>query len=347
MRRAEIEKDALVITTSQHFALDASVRSYDIDGRLKVARSHISRACVNEYLGSEIPGCEALGLDPDRIYNLLRAPTELKRAEATFNELPILLKHDETSAAEPKKDLVVGTTGSNATFDGDYLDNSLSIWDGEAIKLIETGTQKELSCGYRYKVEMKPGVFRPGESYDGVMRSIVGNHVALVEKGRAGPDVMVGDSAPARRKEPLMVRETNLTAAVSYLKSKLSDQDLAELVDILGQSGGTGDGSDQPTTMAMLAELDLARRETTPVLGGDAHDMALDSASKVYGAALRAMGIDIHGAYAARPLRTMFRMALSNKRRGVGPGSTGLVMDSARLITLMERYPHAAKIRGA
>src|SRR6202012_2673760 len=30
--------------------------------------------------------------------------------------------------------------------------------------------------------------------YDGVMRDIVGNHVALVEEGRAGPDVMVGDS---------------------------------------------------------------------------------------------------------------------------------------------------------
>lgn len=336
----------VTMNSLQRLALDASVRSYDIDGRLKVARSHISKACINPYLGSEIPGWEELGLDPGRIYNLLRAPSELKKAEASFNELPILLKHDETSAADPKKGLVVGTTGSNATFDGEYLDNSLSIWDGEAIKLIESGAQKELSCGYRYKAEMTPGAFRPGESYDGIMRSIVGNHVALVERGRAGPDVMVGDRALARRKEHSMAGETNITAAVEYLKSKLSDQDLTELAAILGQ-GGSADNSGRPATTPMPADLDLARRETAPVLGGSANDMALDCAAKVYGAALRAMGVDVHGMHAAGHLRTMFRMALSNKRRGVGPGSTGIVMDAARVTALMERYPHAAKIRGA
>jgi hypothetical protein len=41
---------------------------------------------------------------------------------------------------------------------------------------------------------MTPGTYG-GIKYDGVMRDIVGNHVALVEEGRAGADVHVGDAA--------------------------------------------------------------------------------------------------------------------------------------------------------
>ena len=78
-------------------------------------------------------------------------------------------------------------------FDAPYLKNSLVVWDGEAIKLIEDDKQKELSCGYRYRADMTPGTYE-GVRYDGVMRDIRGNHVALVEEGRAGPDVLVADS---------------------------------------------------------------------------------------------------------------------------------------------------------
>ena len=44
------------------------------------------------------------------------------------------------------------------------------------------------------RVTMTPGVYE-GERYDGVMTEITGNHVALVSDGRAGPDVVVADSA--------------------------------------------------------------------------------------------------------------------------------------------------------
>ena len=42
---------------------------------------------------------------------------------------------------------------------------------------------------------MTPGDYQ-GEPYDGLMRDIVGNHVALVREGRAGADVVVGDMLP-------------------------------------------------------------------------------------------------------------------------------------------------------
>src|SRR5262249_19276386 len=46
---------------------------------------------------------------------------------------------------------------------------------------------------------------------DGVMRKIVGNHVALVEKGRAGSDVMVGDEAPDTSTQETDMADIKLT----------------------------------------------------------------------------------------------------------------------------------------
>jgi hypothetical protein len=89
--------------------------------------------------------------------------------------------------------LVVGSTGTDAKFVAPYLTNSLVIWVQDAIDAIENETQKELSCAYRYRADMTPGSYI-GERYDGVMRNIIGNHVAVIPEGRAGSDVVVADS---------------------------------------------------------------------------------------------------------------------------------------------------------
>ena len=172
---------------------EASVRISDADGRLHVAITNISKANVCAYLGREIPDNEALGLDPDRVYQLLRDPEELKKAVSTFNNLPLLSEHRPVSADDHGPDLVIGSTGTDAAFEEPYLKNSLVVWAKKYIGAIESGRQKELSSAYRYRADMTPGVYQ-GQSYDGVMRDIVGNHVALVKEGRAGPDVVVGDS---------------------------------------------------------------------------------------------------------------------------------------------------------
>ena len=177
-------------------ALDkSSVRSIDADGRMHIAISNISKANVCGYMGREIPGAEKLGLDMGRTYQLLRDPQELEKAASTFNNVPLLDEHIPVSADEPHKSKVVGSTGTDAEFDGEYLKNSLVVWDAAAIAGINTGEQKELSAAYRYVADMTPGVYQ-GVPYDGVMRQIVGNHVALVKYGRAGADVVVGDSLP-------------------------------------------------------------------------------------------------------------------------------------------------------
>ena len=184
-------------------AFDRTARRIDADGRLHVDRSHISKATVNPYYGKEIPGFEALGLQPDKVYRLLRDPVELERGAATFARLPILSEHVPVTVDTPRPDLVVGAIGSEITFSAPYLDADLCVWDATAIAGIETDKVRELSCAYRYVPVMEPGEFE-GQAYDGRMTEIQGNHLALVEVGRAGSDVVVADRNPFTFKESAM-----------------------------------------------------------------------------------------------------------------------------------------------
>jgi uncharacterized protein len=178
------------------FALDRSARRFDIDGRLHVADCRISAARVNEYLGSEIPGYEALKLEPSRLYKLYRTPAALKAAVASFENMPLLLAHVAVSAADPQKMLTVGTV-SNVRWLAPYLVADLAVWDKAAIEGIQSGQQREISCAYRYRVDMTPGKTPDGESYDARMLDLTANHVALVPQGRVGPDCLVGDAVPS------------------------------------------------------------------------------------------------------------------------------------------------------
>lgn len=184
-------------------AFDRTARRIDADGRLHVDRSHISKATVNPYYGKEIPGYEALGLVPDKVYRLLRDPVELERGAPTFARLPILSKHVPVTAEDHQPNLVVGSIGSEITFTPPYLDADLCIWDAAAIAGIETDKVRELSCAYRYVPVMESGEFE-GQPYDGKMTEIQGNHLALVEVGRAGSDVVVADRNPFTPRNPAM-----------------------------------------------------------------------------------------------------------------------------------------------
>lgn len=178
------------------FAFDRdSLRFYDKDGRMHVERSNISKANICPYLGSEIPNYRDLGLEKDRIYQLLRHPGELEKGAPTFNGIQILRKHIPVNADDHQPYDVIGATGTDAKFSDPYLSNSLHFWPQFAINDINSGGRTELSSAYRYRADMTPGTYK-GEPYDGVMRDIVGNHVALVEEGRAGDDVCVADAIP-------------------------------------------------------------------------------------------------------------------------------------------------------
>lgn len=63
----------------------------------------------------------------------------------------------------------------------------LMITDPRLIELVKSGGKREVSCGYDYRMEE-----RDGKLYQ---RDIRGNHVAVVDSGRAGPRVSIkGDT---------------------------------------------------------------------------------------------------------------------------------------------------------
>lgn len=166
------------------FALDkASARSRDADGRMRVKDCVLSTAEVNPYRGNEIPGWQALGLNPNQIYELYRDPEELKKGAPTFEGNPLMVKHIPQTADEPRKEWMGGSVHS-IRFDGKQLRGDILVMDGQAIDLIESGEQSDLSCGYRYTPDMTPRDI-DGRRVDGTMRDIQGNHVALVDDGRA------------------------------------------------------------------------------------------------------------------------------------------------------------------
>lgn len=248
---------------SLRLALDKSVRFYDEDGHLHVSMANISKAVVNPYRGNEIPEYQRLGLDPDKIYHLLRHPDELAKGAKTFSGKPILSVHRPTTASDHAKQITVGSVGSQPRFDGKYLQAPLTVWDAAAIDGIESDDQRELSCGYRYDADMTPGTYR-GVRYDGVMRNIRGNHVALVESGRAGSDVIVGDAAlvPASDaslivKGPTAMKLSRAALLASgalrvYLAPKLATDAKVDLAPVLKGVTAKGWKTHKPRMVAAL-----------------------------------------------------------------------------------------------
>jgi hypothetical protein len=253
------------------------VRRLDQDGHLYVEMTPISKANVCPYFGREIPDADKLGLDPDRIYKLYRHPDELAKGASSFAGKPLLLVHTPVSADDHPREVTVGAVGNDVRFDDPYLEAPLTVWDGEAVALIESGEQKQLSCGYRYRADMTPGKFG-GEDYDGVMRDIVGNHVALVRNGRAGPDVVVGDSNPLM--EIYMSKTTKLSrmagvahgAMVAFLQPRLAAD---AKIDLTGALAGVTAKNFKTSHNAIIGGVSTATQ------GKLAKDAKLDGLDKV------------------------------------------------------------------
>lgn len=203
----------------------ASVRRLDKDGRLHIEITNISKANICPYIGKEIPGYKALGLDPDKIYQMYRDPEELAKGAATFNNLPVLSEHIPVTSWDHRPDLVIGSTGTDAVFEAPFLRNSMVFWVMDEILQIEDQSKEEISSAYRYRADMIPGNI-DGVMFDGVMRDIIGNHVALVPDGRAGDDVVVGDStkeltAMAKTAKKMMVTAVGLSPLALIAKGML------------------------------------------------------------------------------------------------------------------------------
>lgn len=101
----------------------------------------------------------------------------------TLEHPPVLLDSANTKSYQ------IGFTGNEVVYDNGFVRAVMTITDKDAIEKIMRGDAKEVSAGYRVEYDPTPGVTDGGENYDGIQRMISGNHVAVVRRGRAGPQV--------------------------------------------------------------------------------------------------------------------------------------------------------------
>jgi len=105
----------------------------------------------------------------------------------TWHHPPKLLDADNTNKYQ------IGHAGSKVQFSDGFVEVALLVTDRKSIDSINRKDSAEhaveVSAGYRVDYDPTPGVTPSGEKYDGVQRNIRVNHIAIVPKGRAGPEV--------------------------------------------------------------------------------------------------------------------------------------------------------------
>ena len=142
-------------------------------------------------------GCEFGGPVADGIYNVQRPEAEVfdRAAVASFEGKPVCDEHPEEDVTPDNYGRYMkGVCRDVRRGDGDLsncLVADLVIYDADLINKIEAG-KREISCGY--DCLWNP----PSDSrYDQL--EIRGNHVAVVDRGRAGHKVAIRDTADDKK----------------------------------------------------------------------------------------------------------------------------------------------------
>ena len=150
-----------------------------------------------------------------------RPETEVASPEslASFAGKAITLEHPKVLLDSTNtKDYQIGFTGTEVVYDNGFVRAVMTITDQDAIERIMRGDVKEVSAGYRVNYEANAGVTDSGENYDGIQKEISGNHIAVVRRGRAGPQVKLHldrlDAADPSLITPL--EEPSMTAKVNF-----------------------------------------------------------------------------------------------------------------------------------
>lgn len=159
------------------------------DGYL-VADARVARTGIQLYAGYEV------GKPEMSVVRVYRPDTEVFSRDtlASFAHRPVTNDHpEEPVTADNWREHAVGQTADEIARDGQFIRVPLMVADAATIKAIEEG-KRELSAGYTCDLAWESGVSPSGEAYDAIQKNIRANHVAIVQRGRAGSEVRIGDA---------------------------------------------------------------------------------------------------------------------------------------------------------
>lgn len=118
----------------------------------------------------------------------LRPPEEVFHPDslASLEMIPITNTHPKGLVNTSNiKEVIVGMTGNDILKDAYALSIPMKITDPETINDIKLRVKQMISCGYQADLDETPGVWM-GVPYDCIQRNIRYNHVAVVDRARAG-----------------------------------------------------------------------------------------------------------------------------------------------------------------
>lgn len=169
--------------------LDAPRRTKD--GYLAV-RAKAARSGIYDYSGREVDPDNAHGLRDKAMVKVYRSGDQVfdRASIHSFVGKPITNDHPREGVnAANWRDHARGTI-MGAVRDGEHIAFDLLLTDAAAIKAVEDG-KRELSNGYSCQLDFKPGTAPDGQAFDAAQVGIAGNHIAIVDQGRAGPDCRI------------------------------------------------------------------------------------------------------------------------------------------------------------
>ena len=231
-------------------------KKIDTAGMWTYEGNPITRAGVFLYSGKAIDGNGSLGLDPQKLYPVLRPYEELLKAAESFNGKPIINDHEMIGTVEEltkPDEKNIGGTIYNVRPSQDQeglIVADMTIFSDEIQQLVSSG-KRELSCGYWCKYRPEVGTYN-GQRYEFVQYDLEGNHIALVDSGRMGSGVRVFDAKektlvfdsmemPKMKNKKQTLDADELRKEIAGLLKDASDEALAKCKDLLAPEKKEGD----------------------------------------------------------------------------------------------------------
>lgn len=169
-------------------------REFTDEGFLKVP-GRVARVGTQQYLAREL---DLTDRDPNDVITVYRPADEVFDAAslATYNGADVTNNHP-TDLVNPEtyRDVAVGTVVSAGRRDGDFVVADMIVKAKDSIEAVDSG-KVQLSAGYTAIYDETPGVTPDGVAYDFIQRDIRINHVALVDRARAGFQARLFDNKP-------------------------------------------------------------------------------------------------------------------------------------------------------
>lgn len=185
-----------------------------------------------DYLGRELPA--AFNEPTGEIFKVYRSPEELfsEVTMASFEGKPVTNTHPTANLNINTAPMTTRGHAQNVRREGDFLVADLYVEDAGLISEIQNDIKREVSSGYDCSWH------KIGEGkYE--QREIIGNHVAVVPNGRAGPKIAIMDSKPketgGKKKMGKMSKQFLTALGFKHYAADAEPEDIAKAMDAMNE----------------------------------------------------------------------------------------------------------------